>query len=225
CHVFQDHAKHLGDANAMSWRTYMESIFWFGILVPAYTGKWHMERDFIQQFLKLSNQFFLVEDSFIKAFYDELTKAQQSGKNIGMMNYTRTNQLAFGYNPIKLWDSFRENSKYEKRRLNVLLGIKKSMFYLGLIYAKLRIKNSGIIGLFTPKTIKHLGIAAGWTAYSALGEMIYKLETKNLPCNSKMAQADKEQMETYKFEGQLIPWDTDSAEPTREKTDRELTTV
>ncbi|MDF1753052.1 MAG: tryptophan 7-halogenase [Verrucomicrobiales bacterium] len=223
CNVYRDHAKHLGDANAMSWRTFMESIFWFGFLVPAYTGKWHMERDFIDQFVKITDQFFLRENSFIQSFYNELSKAQRSGKNIGMLNYTRTNQMPFGYNPLKLWDNFRENSKYERRRLNVFVGIKKSMFYLGLLYAKLRIKNSGYLGLLKPETLRHLGSAARWMIFTSMGELAHKIEMRGVPCNSKLSRQDKEQMETYRFEGQLMPWEVESLpkDQTSQKTDRE----
>lgn len=205
-HVYQDHPKHLGDANAMSWRIYMESIFWFGVLVPMFTGKWHLQLDFIKQFHKISKHFFLVDDSVISAFYKELSRAQESGKNIGMMNYTRTNQLAFGYNPLKIWDDFRENSKYEPRRLNVLKGIKKSIFFLGLLYAKLRIKNSGYLGLLEPKTMKHLISLAGWTVYAAMGEVMHKIEVRNRPCNSKFAREEKEFMDDYQFEPRLEQW-------------------
>ncbi|MCG8602654.1 MAG: tryptophan 7-halogenase [Verrucomicrobiales bacterium] len=205
-HVYQDHPKHLGDANAMSWRIYMESIFWFGVLVPMFTGKWHHQLDFIKQFHRISDFFFLKNDSVISSFYHELTRAQESGKTLGMLNYTRTDQLAFGYNPLRLWDSFRQNSKYEPRRLNVLLGIRNSIFYLGLLYAKLRVKNSGIFGLFEPKTVKHLFSLAGWTVYAAMGELAHRFEVRNRPGNSQFAMEEADFAANYRYKEELVEW-------------------
>ena len=205
-HVYQDHPQHLGDANAMSWRIYMESIFWFGVLVPMFTGKWHHQLDFIKQFHRISDFFFLKNDSVISSFYQELTRAQKSGKTLGMLNYTRTNQLAFGYNPLRIWDDFRQNSKYEPRRLNVLLGIRNSIFFLMLLYAKLRIKNSGIFGLFQPRTVKHMLSLAGWTVYAAMGEIAHRIEVRNRPGNSKFAMQEEDFRKNYRYERRLVEW-------------------
>lgn len=206
-HVFKDHSKHLGDAAAMSWRTYAESIFWFGILVPMYTGKWHLERDFIAQFSSISDRFFLDDDSILVTLYNELTAAQQKGKNLGLMNYTVTTQLPFGYNPLKTWDTYRQNSKYEKRRLNVMKGIKMSNFFLALLFIKLRYKSSGFFGIFHPRILRVLGELSWWSIKAAFGEMAHKWEVRNRPLNSKMDREFRMFMDEYHYASECVPWD------------------
>jgi|GEM_PF-444594 len=216
CQVFRDHHKHLGDACAMSWRIYMEMIFWFGILVPAFTGKWHLERDFIAQYFRLTSFFFFGKDSFVRAYYDELTKAQESGKNIGMMDYTRADQLARGFKPTRLWDSFRENTKYGRRELNVYAGIKASLFYLALLYARLRVKRAGALGLLDYRALWQIGRLLGWSAYTAMGELQFKWNRRRAKPSLAEERAH-EFLSTYRHEARLMPWDT-PAPATRENT-------
>ena len=54
-HVYQNHEKHLGNASVMSWRIYMENMFWFGITIPMYVGKWFLNFEFIYQYLKIAD--------------------------------------------------------------------------------------------------------------------------------------------------------------------------
>ena len=204
--VYQRHAEHLGDANAMSWRIYFESIFWFGILVPMFAGKWHLEPDFIGQFFKLTRTFFHGPRSVVSSFYAELSAAQESGKKLGMLNYTRTDQMPFGYNPLRLWDDFRQNSKYEKRRLNALKGIRKSIFYIGILYGKLRIKNGGIYGLLEPRSIRLFTKLTGWFLYTTMGEWIHRWEVRGRPGHTRFLEQEKHFSENYEFDRRLIPW-------------------
>lgn len=204
--VYQRHAEHLGDANAMSWRIYLESIFWFGILVPMFAGKWHLETDFIGQFFKLTRTFFHGRNSIVGTFYEELSSAQESGKCLGMMNYTRTDQMPFGYNPLKLWDDFRQNSKYEKRRLNALKGIRMSIFYIGVLYAKLRIRHVGVHGLLEPRSIRVLSRLTGWFVYTTIGEWIHKWEVRGRPGHTRYREQEEEFAAHYLREPRLMPW-------------------
>lgn len=214
-HIYDRHPEHLGDAAAMSWRIYMESTFWFGILVPMFAGKWHLELDFLKRFHGLAEYFFLGDDTVIGAYYDELSRSQKTGRNIGMMNYTRTDQFFFKFNPLRLWDDFRQNSKYDRRRLNVLLGARNSVFFLILLYAKLRVKNSGWLGLFEPRTAKHLVKLTGWLSYLAIGERVHRWEVRKRPNNRIFAERDAEFMERYRYEPRLMPW---SVEPKKSET-------
>ena len=214
--IYQDHARHLGDAEAMSWRNYMESVFWFGILVPAFAGKWHLEKDFSKHFDKFLHRFIVGKDAFISVFYQELTRSQERGVNIGMMNYTRTDQLAFGYHPVKIWDDFMKNSKWERRQVNVLKGIKHSFFFLFMLFIKLRVKNSGLLGLLEPRTIRQLGSLTGWFVVSAIGETMYKWDMRKQPCHPKFVMQKKELM-SYQFEPKLMPWRQEPAEAAKEQ--------
>ena len=204
--VYRDHEKHLGDAAVMSWRIYMETIFWFGVLVPKYAGKWHLERDFIAQFLKIAQKIFIGERSFFKRFYEELSRAQEKRVNIGMFDYSRADQLVFGYMPTKIWDNFLQNTKFEPRRTNVFKGIKASFFYAGIMFVKLRWKVSGFWGLFEPKTLWQIGSLSYWYTYTAIGELIHKWEMRGKPHHTKVDQMKKDFMTQYQYEPKLVPW-------------------
>lgn len=204
--VYQRHAEHLGDANVMSWRIYMESIFWFGILVPMFTGKWHLETDFIGKFFKLTRSFFHGPRSVVGSFYEELSEAQRLGTKLGMLNYTRTDQMPFGYNPLRLWDDFRQNSKYEKRRLNALKGIRNSIFFIAILYAKLRVRNAGVFGLLEPKSVRLLASLSGWLFYTTIGEWIYRWEVRGRPGHTRFQEQEEEFSRIYQFDRELMSW-------------------
>jgi len=42
-HLIEHHDKQLGHASIMSWRIYAEYMWWFGIQIPLYVGKWHLD--------------------------------------------------------------------------------------------------------------------------------------------------------------------------------------
>lgn len=222
--VYRDHEQHLGDPAAMSWRIYMESCFWFGILIPMFAGKWHLERDFIKQFFKLTDSFFFSKNAFVHAFYDELTAAQKAGKCHGMMDYTRTDLLGFGFNPLRIWDDFLENSKYGHRQLNALKGIKSTVFFVGLLYAKLRVKNSGWLGLLKPSTLRQLTKLAYWTVYTWMGEKVFLLQQRKDPLNHAEKEKRMEFMKRYRHQPHVAEWTVERDEIPANKT-REVAQV
>lgn len=204
--VYFQQSRHLGDAGAMTWRCYMEMMFWFGILIPTYVGKWHFERDYIEQFEKMSEKFFFAPNSFMREYYAELNRAQDEGVRLPLMDYTRADQLALGYKPTRFWVPFRENTMYEPRRLNVLSGIRGTIFYLGLLYAKLRIQRSGPLGLLAPATLRQLGFLAKWVCYTRMGEAIENWKMRRTPAHSRIKEQMMQFGAEYRYERRLVPW-------------------
>ncbi|NEP19934.1 MAG: tryptophan halogenase, partial [Leptolyngbya sp. SIO4C1] len=41
--LYRGHSGQLGHASIMSWRIYFEYMWWFGVHIPMYVGKWHLD--------------------------------------------------------------------------------------------------------------------------------------------------------------------------------------
>ncbi|MGK7878138.1 MAG: NAD(P)/FAD-dependent oxidoreductase [Xenococcaceae cyanobacterium] len=204
--VYQAHDKHLGDASIMSWRIYMENMFWFGILIPMYVGKWHLDFEFISQFLKISQWLFFGRNALFPDFYEQFTQLVEQGKNIGMMDYVRADQLFWGYVPTKHFDHFMENTKFEPRRCNVYAGMKATFFFAAFVYAKLRLKGFGLLGLLAPRRLARVVQLLAWSAYVAVGEQIYLFKTRKQPDSTVIEQTNREFNQTYRYKPELQPW-------------------
>lgn len=50
-HLMEHHVKQLGHASVIIWRIYMEYMWLFGLIVPMYVGKWHLDLAYIRTFL------------------------------------------------------------------------------------------------------------------------------------------------------------------------------
>ncbi len=203
--LYQRHDKHLGNASIMSWRIYMENMFWFGIIVPMYVGKWFLDFRFLKPFIERADFVFFQKNSLFNDFYDQLDLVMEKGKNIGLMDYDRGDQLLWGHSASKLFDNFLANAKYEPLRCNVFAGIKSTYFYMALFYLKLRFKAFGIFGVLAPATIGRVGRILWLSLYSAIGERIYLHKTRKLANNSSVAKT-RSDFKQYQHQAYLRPW-------------------
>ncbi|MBD2342817.1 NAD(P)/FAD-dependent oxidoreductase [Anabaena subtropica] len=203
--IYQKHDKHLGDASVMSWRIYMENMFWFGILVPMYIGKWFLDFDFISQYQKIANFIFFGKNSIFTELYEIFDKLVERKINIGVVDYTRADQFFWNYSPTKMFDKFLENTKFEALRCNVFAGMKATFFFLIFYYLKLRFKGFGILGVLSPRCIFRVLQLFGLYIYVAMGEQIYLFKTRNLPDNSLINQM-REEFKNYQYQPELQPW-------------------
>ncbi len=53
--LIRGHAHQLGNASIMSWRIYFEYMWWFGVHIPTYIGKWHLDTNFASRYVKIAN--------------------------------------------------------------------------------------------------------------------------------------------------------------------------
>ena len=203
--LYQRHDKHLGNASVMSWRIYMENMFWFGIIVPMYVGKWFLDFRFLKPFIERADFVFFIKNSLFNDFYNQLDRVMEQGKNIGLMDYDRGDQLLWGHSASKLFDSFLANAKYEPLRCNVFAGIKSTYFFMALFYLKLRFKAFGILGVLAPASIWRVMQILWLSFYSAIGERIYLHQTRNLPNNSAVNKT-RSDFKEYKYQPNLKPW-------------------
>ncbi len=205
---YQKHEAHLGHASIMSWRIYLENMLWFGMLVPMFAGKWFLDPQFLKSSEKLSEYLVWGKDyNLCQDIYDQFDELIKRDINIGFMDYTRADQLAFGYGPHKsiFTGDWTHNCKVEPLRLNIFNSMKQALFYLAIFYFKLRLKGFGLKGVFNLQTLWQVSRILSWAIYCAMGEQIYLVKTRNLASNS-IIEKNRKEFTTYHYQPQLQPW-------------------
>ena len=189
----------------MSWRTYTEDMLWFGILVPMYIGKWFLDFDFISQYQRMANFIFLGKNSVMSDFYRLLDQVVERKLNVGFMDFTRNDQLLFGYGPVQFFDDYLKNTKFEPLHCNVFKGIKGTFFFLIIMFLKLRFKAFGILGAISPRSIFRTIQLLALYLYAAIGEQIYLFKMRNVPDNTVIDNMRKD-FRNYQHQPQLQSW-------------------
>jgi flavin-dependent dehydrogenase len=197
------HSKQIGNASIMSWRIYFEYIWWFGILVPMYLGKWHLDVNFVREFV---GPFRASCRGIISHVYNRFDLLVNRGKNIGLLDPVRADQLIGNYYTFKHFDDFLENAKLEPKRCNVSGSMKYTFFYLIIWYLKFEWTGFGVAGVLNPRTLYYVFYLSGLMILSALGELRYKLQTWNLPDNSEIEQR-KHEFRNYRYQDALESWE------------------
>jgi flavin-dependent dehydrogenase len=206
--IYQKHETQLGHASVMSWRIYLENMFWFGILIPMYLGKWFLNEEFINIFSKSADYLFFNEKyNLFGDFYQQFEKLINRDANIGLMDYTRADQLIFNFGPQKSlnFDNSLDNTKFEALRFNVFAGLKLTYFYVAIYYLKLRYKGFGILGVLSPVTFIRVGRILGKSLNSAIAEQIFLFKTRKVSNNSTIEKMRTE-FESYRYQSKIQPW-------------------
>ena len=204
-YIYQRHEKHLGNACAMSWRTYTEDMLWFGILIPMYVGKWFLDFEFISQYEIFCEFLFFKKNSLFADLYHQLDTVIDRQLNIGLMDFTRNDQLAWGYGPLQFFDDYLKKTKFEPLRCNVFAGIKGTFFFFIIIIIKLRFNAFGILGAISPRCIFQITKLLALYIYVSMGEQIYLFKMRNVPANTTISNVRKE-FKNYEYQPQLQPW-------------------
>jgi len=214
--VITHHDKQLGHASVMSWRIYFEYMWWFGLHVPMFFGKWHLDKDFAGTFVKALDKL-LAQNGLFQNVYKTLGEVVAKGGNIGLMDMVRGDQLIWGYTTSKHFDDYLENSKTEPRKCNVFVGLKKAYFYIAVWYALLQWKARGFRGVLSPTSLYHGFRLLALSAHSGMGDMIYRFKNRGLPTNSGVARM-REEFKTYRNIPDLTPWAVAEKKPGTIKT-------
>lgn len=207
--LMHGHTQQLGNASIMSWRIYFEYMLWFGMMVPTYVGKWHLDLEFVPEFVKTYQKVFV---GLLDDLYSQLGQLATRKANIGLMDCFRADQLLWGYHTLKHFDNFLENAKYEPKMCNVFASMKHTFFYVAIWYAKLQWKAGGLSGVLAPQTLYHIFQLLTSASSTALGELVYWFRIKNLPTNSQVAKM-RQEFQSYQYRPVLQPWIKDLAEP------------
>ena len=200
--LYRGHAQQLGHASVMSWRIYFEYMWWFGVQVPMYVGKWHLNLQFIPIFLKTLNS---NVDGLFADLSDQFNQLVERDANIGLLDCYRADQLLGGYHTLKHFDDFLENTKFEPLRCNVFAGLKYTCFYAAIWYAMFQWKGFGLAGLLKPRHLYHFCRLLALSVQAAIGELVYKFQIKNLPANTEIEQM-RQEFRSYQYKPQLQPW-------------------
>ncbi|MBG1269562.1 NAD(P)/FAD-dependent oxidoreductase [Nostoc sp. WHI] len=207
-HLIHAHDRQLGHASIMSWRIYLENMWWFGIIVPMYVGKWHLDLKFLRKFGQQGRH---IITSLMTDVYEQCDQLIEKKANIGLMYTHRADQLPFHYYVTRDFDTYLQDSKYEPQRSNVFAYVKNTYFFVALWYLKFLWKGFGISGLLSPRNLYHVFKLLKASAESALDELIFKFKTRGLPANSIVAKA-RQEFESYEYQPELQPWTKNVAE-------------
>ena len=187
----------VGNASVMSWRIYLEYIWWFGIQVPMYVGKWHLHSPFIAKYadiinLKLEGMFENLERQF-----DHLAIQRA---NIGLIDPYRADCLG-KYSAPQYFDNFLENAKFEPLRCNIFASLKYAYFYTALWYWLFLWRGFGVAELLKLPHCYYfcrLLLRAGQTI---VDELSYKFKTKDLSDNSQVERM-RQKFRNYRYQPQ-----------------------
>lgn len=199
--IMSCHSQHVGHASVMSSRIYLEYMWWFGLFVPMYIGKWFLDPTFISAYLKSSPGNF----KFFTYVYQQLTKIVEKGGNIGLMDCYRSDQLIGGYYTGKHFDDFLENAKLAPGQVNIFAGLKNTAFYTVIWLLRMQWKGFGISGVLAPKNLFHIARMLMMAGQASLGDMAFHFQTKDLPTNQQVAQT-REEFKSYRYQAKLLPW-------------------
>jgi len=213
-----NHSRHLGDASIMSWRIYFENMIWFGILIPIFVGKWHLDLEFIPQFVQT---FQTTLRSLVYEIHDQFDQLVDQKKNIGLMDCYRSDQLIWDYHTPKRYTHALENAQYEPKQTSVFTSMKKTFFYLTIWYLKLQWKSGGLSQVCHPRSLGTMAKLLTTSIYIGLGDIIYSL-TGNHGSESQLIAQMRQAFQEYQYGDTLQPWivegvDTKSPEMEAEK--------
>lgn len=213
-----NHSRHLGDASIMSWRIYFENMIWFGILIPIFVGKWHLDLEFIPQFVQT---FQTTLRSLVYEIHDQFDQLVDEKKNIGLMDCYRSDQLIWNYHTPKRYTHALENAQYEPKQTSVFTSMKKTFFYLTIWYLKLQWKSGGLSQVCHPRSLGTMAKLLTTSIYIGLGDIIYSL-TGNHGSESRLIAEMRQAFQEYQYGDTLQPWivegvDTKSLEVEAEK--------
>jgi flavin-dependent dehydrogenase len=205
-HLFRDHPLHMGHASAMSWRIYLEYMWWFGLWVPMFVGKWHLDPEFAKALVNND------EKPFFKLIYDRFSKLAAEGGNAGFADAYRADQLGFGYSPTADPEHWLENLELGRQRLDIYSSLSRTYRYTALYTLKFLYAGWGLKGLADAPLLKHVGRMLLKSAWVGMGSLRHRAQNLGKP---KSVMFDELQSEFMGGRGlpELQKWLPEPAEP------------
>jgi flavin-dependent dehydrogenase len=196
------HPQHLGNASLMSYRMFVENMWWFGMMIPLYLGKWNLDLEFLAK-IRQPGRVYITE--ILTAVYEHLNQLVEKNANIGFMYTHRADELPFGYIMSRDFDEYLHLTKYEPQRSNIYVSMQYTHFFVAVWYLRFLWKGFGLKGVLSPKNLKHVFALLKASAHSAWDNIIFKFKTRNTPDNSITDQA-RTDFEQYECQPVLQPW-------------------
>lgn len=218
--LYREHHKQLGHASTMSWRIYFEYMWWFGMMIPMYIGKWHLDPKFLKTCIKVMDANIT---TLFANVYQSMNKLVDINANIGFMDCYRADQLIGDYYATGYFEKFLANTKLEPKHCDIFLALQKTCFYVAIWYIKFQWKAFGVKGLLAPQSIYNILRLLWLSFYSSMGGTIHKLETLGTPDNTQIAAMRQQFDREYRYTPGLVNWDTPSSDNSNsEDRNREL---
>lgn len=193
----------LGNASIMGWRIFLESMLWFGSLVPMYVGRWHLESAFVKQMIPMLEE---LNHGLLADLYADLSEMAQEGCNLGFVDPTRTDGLIKGYLVARQYDDFIVNTKFEAKQTNVFKAVKNTNLYIMMWYWKLHWRRAKMRGVLRPKTLRNFARLSKYALGGAVGDVMYTLSTLRKPNNTEVESNWREFGASYRYQQTLQPW-------------------
>ncbi len=199
-HLYSHHDKHTGHASAMSWRIYLEYMWWFGMWVPMFIGRWHLDVEMCDAIVGNC------EKPYFRSVYEDLSRMIDEGRNAGFMDPYRADQLIGGYHPTDEHGHFLEDAEFAPGRLDLYTSISRT-YWLNLVFlVKLQWRAFGVLGVLSPRTLRRMLRLFRKAVWIKMGAWRHKWRQRKLPANAKFA-AQAEQFKTYAGVAELQPWE------------------
>jgi hypothetical protein len=200
-HLYRDHDKHLGHASAMSWRIYLEYMWWFGVWVPMFTGRWHLDTYMAKQFVANC------EKGFFKKIYDDMTQMIEEGGSAGFQDCYRADQLTSDYCPTDEHMPYLEDAEFEPQRLNIFSSVRRTYWLTARWIIKFQWNAFGLRGVLRPKTWSMVGRMLRKAAWIGLGSLRQRFQMRNTPSSTKLHEM-LEEFKSYQYRPGIRDWDT-----------------
>ena len=198
-HLFRDHPGHMGHASAMSWRIYLEYMWWFGLWVPMFLGEWHLDVEFARA-LTVND-----ERPFFKLIYDRFSALAAEGGNAGFADAYRADQLRFGYSPAADPEAYLENVELGGQRLDIYATLSRTYRYTALYVLVFLYRAWGWRGLLDPPLLRHVARMLGKSLWVGLGSLRHRKRTLGRPRSAAFARL-QEDFEAAGAAPTLQPW-------------------
>jgi len=198
-HLYRDHHKHLGNASAMSWRIYLEYMWWFGVWVPTFIGKWHLDPWFARATIRNC------EKGFFKTMYDDFSRMIDEGRSAGFIDCYRADQLALGYCPTDEHVDYMEDAVFEPQRLDIFSSLGRTYFLTVLFLFKFEWNAFGLMGVLSPRTLYRAARMLAKSVYMHMGSLQHRFRMRGRPSSAAHAQTTMD-FENYVHRPILQPW-------------------
>jgi len=201
-HLYRDHVEHVGHASVMSWRIYLEYMWWFGMWVPMFIGRFHLDPVWCKAIVANC------EKAFFKSVYDDMTRLIRTGGNAGFIDPYRSDQLLGGYHPTQEHGHFLENAEFESGRLNLYKSLGRTYRLTAAWLLKFQWKAFGWKGLLHSSTLWRALRMFGKGAYIGWGGSLLHLRNVWGKPSNRLFSRDQEQFELeYRYSPEVQRWD------------------
>eukprot|EP01132_Coremiostelium_polycephalum_P001479 gene1479-1866_t len=202
-HLIKKHSDHLGNASVMSWRIFVESTNYFGILLPAYIGKYHLCPIFAKEFSKNHSNALHQRDLFL----DLLDQINELNLNVGFMDNHVGGFLFGSWCPTSSWDYDKAlaTCKYGHKRLDLAKQLAWTHFYQNISIFTLIYRAFGIKGLLHPIFLKIFTHNSAVFSYGSIQSVIHQIKNWTTPNNEHYHKIRLE-FNNYTYGGKTIDW-------------------